>query len=353
MNKNITKIISTIMLLTCVACQEPQLQSTPEPDGNSNYDMDGFIRGADVSWLTEQEASDVNFYNADGEKEECMHLMRDLGMNAIRLRVWVNPTNGWCNKDDVLVKAYRASKLGFRLLIDFHYSDDWADPTNQNPPAAWTDYNLEEMEAAVSEHTTEVLNMLKSYNIDVEWVQVGNETRYGMLFPLGNTSGGDFTGYAALNNAGYDAVKSVYPDAKVIVHVDRGHQISGFTYHFDGLKAAGGKWDVIGMSFYPYWDSSYTGSNWMDFNDAIIENMKTLISRYGKEVMIVEVGTTWNDSYGYDMFDNLISRSKEIPECLGVLYWEPQCYNGWKNYQLGAFDNNGMPTEIMNAFQAD
>lgn len=100
--------------------------------------MSGFVRGADVSWLTEMESSGYKFYNAKGQEQECMSLLRDLGMNAIRLRVWVNPANptekdnvyGWCNKEDVVLKAWRAHNLGYRLMIDFHYSDAWADPVN-------------------------------------------------------------------------------------------------------------------------------------------------------------------------------------------------------------------------------
>ncbi len=341
--------MTALLLLGVVACDEPQLQ--PTPDTNETYDMTGFVHGADVSWITEQEASGVSFYDADGVQTEGFVLMRELGMNAIRLRVWVDPTDGWCNKEDVLVKAYRANKLGFRLLIDFHYSNEWADPSNQKTPTAWETYNLEEMKEAVAQHTSEVLQMLKDRNVNVEWVQVGNETRYGMLWPLGNTSGGDFSAYAALNNAGYDAVKLIYPDAKVVVHIDRAHQLYGFTNHFNGLQAAGGKWDVIGMSFYPYWDEGYNGENWKEFTDATLQNMATLVQLYSTEVMVVEAGTMWNDIYGELMFQDLITRAKKMTNCLGVFYWEPQSYNSWKSYQLGAFNIDGTPSPIMNAFK--
>ncbi|MFV0553907.1 MAG: glycosyl hydrolase 53 family protein [Mangrovibacterium sp.] len=345
-------IIAALILFGMTACEQ-EMQSTPKDD--TNYDMSGFVRGADVSWLTEQEASSVKFYNEEGTQMECLRLLRELGMNAVRLRVWVNPADGWCNKEDVLMKAYRASKLGFRIMIDFHYSDEWADPSNQNLPAEWdfdVDFYGEDMlESHVQSHTSEVLTLLKDQNIDVEWVQIGNETRYGMLWPYGKTLGGDFSGYAALHNAAYEKVKEIYPNAKVVVHVDRGHQIGGFNNHFNSLKNAGGKWDVIGMSFYPHWDESYTGANWKDFNDAVVANMNTLANNFSTEVMIVEAGTAWDDPYGDVMFADLLTRAKGVSSCLGVMYWEPQCYNGWKSYQLGAFNNEGLPTDMLNAFK--
>ena len=104
--------------------------------------MSGFAKGADVSWLTEMEGDGVNFYSASGKKQECLSLLRDLGVNSIRLRVWVNPDGGLCNKNDVVAKAWRAQQLGFRLMIDFHYSDTWADPAHQTVPAAWQGYTF-------------------------------------------------------------------------------------------------------------------------------------------------------------------------------------------------------------------
>src|SRR5262245_28461707 len=99
-----------------------------------------FAKGADISWITQMEAAGIKFYNASGTAMDCMQLMKSLGMNSIRLRVWVNPTNGWCNNADVVAKAKRAQQLGLRLMIDFHYSDYWADPGKQNKPAAWASY---------------------------------------------------------------------------------------------------------------------------------------------------------------------------------------------------------------------
>lgn len=338
--------IQIILLIALFgACKDgPGLQ---KPIDEPVYDMSGFAKGADVSWLTEMERSGSKFYASNGKEMECMHLLRELGMNSIRLRVWVNPVDGWCNKSDLLIKAWRAQKLGMRIMIDFHYSDSWADPAKQTKPAVWNGLDFQELKTAVASHTKEVLNSLKINDITPEWVQVGNETGNGMLWEEGKASL-NMAQYTQLNNVGYDAVKEVFPDAKVIVHVQEGNKNSLFRWLFDGLKSNGGKWDVIGMSLYP------TTSNWQQLTADCIVNINDMISRYGKEVMICEVGMPWEEAPETKSFlTDLITKTRNIPgkQCLGVFYWEPQSYNNWKGYSLGAFDNTGRPTIALDAFK--
>jgi arabinogalactan endo-1,4-beta-galactosidase len=273
--------------------------------------------------------------------------MKSLGMNSARLRVRVNPADGWCNKTDLLVKAKRAKDLGMRIMIDFHYSDWWADPGKQNKPAAWSDLSFIELCTAVSNHTTEILTALKNWNITPEWVQVGNETGNGMLWDDGKASS-NMAQYAALSNAGYDAVKAVFPNAKVIVHLQNGQSNDLFRWLFDGLKNNDGKWDVIGMSLYPEPDK------WQSYNNNCIDNINDMIGRYGCEVMICEVGMSWDEAITAKLFlTDLITRTKTLgnKKCLGVFYWEPEAYNAWKGYSLGAFDASGKPTKALDAFE--
>ena len=305
-----------------------------------------FASGADVSWVTQMEANGKKFYNSTSTQMECMALLKSLGMNAIRLRVWVNPSDGWCNSQDLLVKAIRANNLGMRIMIDFHYSDVWADPAHQTKPAAWTSLSFVDLKAAVATHTTDVLNLLKTNGITPEWVQVGNETGDGMLWEDGRASK-QMANYAALTNAGYDAVKAVFPDTKVIVHIQNGNDNGLFRWLFDGLKNNGGKWDVIGMSLYP------TISNWPTMNISCLANMNDMVARYNTPVMICEVGMSVSDPVTCQSFlTDLITKTKSVANNngLGVFYWEPECYNNWQGYSLGAFDNSGKPTVAMNAF---
>ncbi len=314
------------------------------PQTEPTYDMTGFAKGADVGWLTEMEASGVKFYDDNGKETECLKLLRSLGVNSIRMRVWVNPSDGWNGKEDVIAKAWRAKQLGFRIMIDFHYSDTWADPSKQTIPAAWQNYDLEQMKTAVASHTTEVLQALKDKDIDVEWVQVGNETTTGMLWPMGDATK-SMSNYAQLELSGYNAVKAVYPNAKVIVHVDEGNKLGKFTWLFDGLKENGGKWDVIGMSLYP------DDTNWKTLTKDCISNINTLKERYNTEVVISEIGMPWDSENAEAAMTKMVSGCKVIDGCLGVFYWEPECYNQWKDYTKGAFDNNGKPTSVFNAFK--
>jgi arabinogalactan endo-1,4-beta-galactosidase len=320
------------------------------PDGGSNSNPPPvtplFAKGADVSWLTQMEAAGRKFYNNAGTEQECMLILKNLGMNTIRLRVWVNPAGGWNNKADVIAKAFRAKNLGLRIMIDFHYSDSWADPGQQTKPAAWTSQDFTTLKTSLANHTTDVLNELKNNGITPEWVQVGNETNDGMLWLDGKAST-NMGNFAQLVNAGYDAVKSVFASTKVIVHISNGFDNSLFRWVFDGLKNNGGKWDVIGMSLYP------NSTNWSTLNSQCLANMNDMVARYNKEVMIVEVGMSWDQADAcYAFLSDLIAKTKLVSgdKGLGVLYWEPESYNNWQGYTLGAFDNSGKPTVALNAF---
>ena len=310
-----------------------------------------FANGVDVSWLTQMEAGGRKFYNAAGTQTECMALLKSIGMNSIRLRVWVNPTDGWCNAQDMLIKAIRANNLGMRIMIDFQYSDSWADPSNQTKPAAWSTLSFADLKTAVATHTTDVLNQLKVNNITPEWVQVGNETSNGMLWEDGKAST-NMANYAALTNAGYNAVKAVFPTTKVVVHINNAYNISLFQWIFKGLKDNGGKWDVIGMSVYPPWYT--TANDWANCNIATLATMNNMVSTYGCEVMVVECGMSWDSPAACKSFlTDLIAKTKSVSggKGTGVFYWEPESYLNYSNYSLGAFDNSGKPTIALDAFK--
>lgn len=317
-----------------------------------------FALGADISWVTQFESNGRKFYNYKGEERETTALMKELGLNAIRLRVWVNPQahGTWCNKEDVLVKAKRAHDLGMDIMIDFHYSDSWADPAKQPIPAAWADHKYKQMQKDVAVHTTEVLKLLKDNGITPKWVQVGNETSNGFLWPMGNAKENPKQ-YAGLFTAGYDATKAVFPQAKVIVHLDNGFDEDLYRWNLDVLRDNGAKWDIIGMSIYPYWakDSGKEPSAARLFND-MRKNIKKVVDRYGTDVIITETGfevdekNPWKMQMGREQLMQLIDicRNETKGRCLGVFYWEPTADPS--HYKLGAFTSDGHPTDIMRAF---
>lgn len=302
-----------------------------------------FVAGADVSWLTQLEKEGHKFYTRSGEEKECMELLRDdCGINAIRLRVWLNPADGWNGTEDVLAKARRANALGLELMIDFHFRNTWADPGQQDAPAEWAKLDIDGLQQAVAGHVTDVLGRLKAEGITPKWVQIGNETPDGMLFPLGNASSHP-DNFASLVTAGYDASKSVFPDAQVIVHVDNGHDSGRFTWLFDILKEHGAKYDMIGMSLYPW-----PASDWRRFADACIANASALTARYGKPVMLCEAGMPYNEpDRAYDFLKYLKDYGWGKGHFDGIFYWEPEApagYNG--GYDKGCFEN-GRPTKAL------
>lgn len=313
---------------------------------SSHFSYAQFAKGADVGWLSQMEASGRKFYDQSGKQQDLLAILQSKGINAIRLRVWYNPQNGWCGKEDVVKQALRAQNLGFRILIDFHYSDSWADPGQQNKPNAWANYSFSQLTKGVYDHTFEVLTALKAKGVTPEWVQVGNETNNGMLWPDGQAST-QMKNFAQLVTSGYNAVKAVSSQTKVIVHLSNGYDNGLFRWMFDGLKNNGAQWDVIGMSLYP------EANNWSTLTTQCLANMNDMVTRYSKEVVVAEIGMGWSEAQACrDFIADILKKTRSVnnQKGIGVFYWEPQCYNGWNGYQKGAFDNSGKPTVAMDAF---
>jgi arabinogalactan endo-1,4-beta-galactosidase len=170
-----------------------------------------------------------------------------------------------------------------------------------------------------------------------------------MLWPEGATSTAAGTkNYARFVASGYDAVKQVFPQALVIVHVDNCHDNPQFRANFDGLRTNGGKFDVIGASSYP---TTAKNLDWQAATSACLDNMNDVSARYGTPVMLAEVGAPWDHPQGKAIIADLIAKTHAVKggKGIGVFYWEPQAYN-WKRYPMGAFDNSGKPTAMMDAF---
>ena len=312
-----------------------------------------WAKGADLSWLSEMEHDGVNF----GQNEDCIELLRGMGMNAVRLRVWVNHRTGWSNKEDMLYLAKRAAKAGQRIMIDIHYSDFFADPSHQTIPAAWQNYDYETMLEAVREHTLDVLYALKEEGIKPEWVQIGNETPNGMLWPMGkvNKTDGNWEQYAGFTRVGYEAAKEAFADITVIVHVDNAYERRD--WFWEAMQEHGGRWDMIGLSHYPMMSAWNGGKTWQEMNTLAEENIKRLIHDWHCPVMIAEVGMFANNPESEIVMADFIERITAIDSCAGIFYWEPEVYGGWRpaeyiplgwgSYDMGAFTPEGQPSEVM------
>lgn len=314
-----------------------------------------FANGGDISWLPEMEKeSNFQFLNDNGVAQDCFQILKDHGINTIRLRTWVNPSmtdwkNGHCSMAETVAMAVRAQSFGMRVMIDFHYSDTWADPGHQAKPAAWVGHDFPTLLNDLYNYTYGVMTALNAAGVTPEWAQVGNETSGGMVYPEGSTN--YWSQLAQLINKGYDAIKAVSPTTKVVLHIDQGNNNSRFRSWFDNAKNYGAKYDVIGMSYYPYWLSGspdYTLSI-----NSLASNLNDMVTRYGKEVMVVEVGgPATNAQNTYDMLTAVINKVKAVPNNagLGVIYWEPEGAQSWSGYALSAWGSDHKPTIALNAF---
>ena len=311
-----------------------------------------FAKGADVGWLPQMEATGYQFYDTDGSKKDCLQLLKDLGMNSIRLRVFVNPSDdkasGHCSKAETVMMALRAQKMGMRVMIDFHYSDSWADPAKQFKPAAWEKHTFQQLLNDVYQHTFDVLTALKKAGVTPEWVQIGNEIPGGVMWPDGSSN--NWKQLGQILNKGYDATKAVNQKIKVIVHVDEGNNNAKFRTFFDNATEQKVKYDVIGLSFYPFWIKK-------DYKDVIADlefNLNDMVKRYHKEVMVVEVGGEDDKVQNtYELLAATIKAVKNVPgnKGLGVYYWEPQGARSWSQYNLSAWQSDGKPSPALDAFK--
>lgn len=303
-----------------------------------------FAFGADIGFVSQMESWGTKWLDKNGRQRDILQILKDQGINNVRLRVWVNPSGGWCGKEDVVKMAKRADKLGMGIMLSFHYSDSWADPGTQDVPAAWKNHTVAQLEQDVYNHTQDIINALKAEGITPRWAQIGNETKRGMFYPTAQTNKGGTDNFAKMLKAGIKACKDIDPEIQTIIHLPDGHDNSLYRNMFDQLKSRGVKWDIIGMSAYPRW-SHLDGPTMIT---KVMANVKDLKKRYGTPVMVVETGHYWNkpieaNHYLVGLIDELIKDGDP-----GTFYWEPESMAG---YDLGAWDQNTKkPTEAMDAF---
>ena len=343
-------LLSILLLLsfsfTLSACKEkpkPKPPVTPPPTS--------FFRGADVSWLAQMEATGYVFYDENGNAADCLDLLMARGINSIRLRVFVHPSSdkisGHCSPEETAEMAARAKAKGLEVMLDFHYSDTWADPAHQTKPATWASVPFAALKDSVYAHTYYTLNLLKQAGVTPKWVQIGNEIPSGMLWPSGHINNPQQL--AELINSGNQAVKDIDNKIQTIVHIDQGNDNARFRWFYDLMQQNGAQFDIIGASYYPHW----LGSDYTVTIDDLGNNLKDMVTRYNKPVMVVEVGGDyWQVANSKDLLIATIGAVKDVPSQmgLGVFYWEPQGAKPWSGYQLNCWQDNGRPSPALDAF---
>lgn len=360
-----------------------------------------FIKGVDISILPEVEKLGGVYYQ-DGQEKDALEIFRDHGVNYVRMRVWLDPKDeqgvpyggGQVTLDDAIAVGERAKALGMSYLLDLHYSDFWTDPAKQFKPKAWKELPFDSLVKEVYNYTFNVLAEHRKAGIMPNMIQIGNELNSGMLWPEGKNWGGDgneFDRLAALLNAGVQAVKDSYHEdepVKIMLHLAEAGKNETFRWWFDEITKRNVPFDVIGMSYYPFWHGPMS---------AVKTNMDDIASRYGKPVMIVETSYAYTSENGDALgnsFDGLTPAEgypvsvegqakylKDIMELVasvpnglgqGLFYWEPSWLpvpgvtwatkegmkyiddewaegNSWDNQALFDFKGNMLPS--MNVFK--
>lgn len=385
-----------------------------------------FVKGMDLSTLVELERCGAKYYD-DGKEMDILDIIKQYDVDTIRIRVWNDPWSATgesygAGENDLptsLAIAKRVTEAGFGVLLNFHYSDFWADPGKQIKPKAWAAYGVEELEQAVYDYTLETMRTFLENGVNITMVQVGNELSNGLLWPEGKVP--NYDNIAKFVNAGIRAVRKVDAERQtgeisgvcrtcaaldkiqIMIHLDNGGNNALYREWFDNFTKRGEDFDLIGLSYYPFWHGTL---------QALEDNMNDVAERYGKELIVAEVsmGYTMEDykdyeklsdeerkGYAtrpslvekieypmtvqgqYDFMEDFLNRISHIKggKGKGFFYWEPAwipvhgsgwataaslkymqdpgpCGNEWANQALFDYDGNALPTwKLIRDFKAE
>ena len=252
-----------------------------------------FVKGMDLSTLLELERCGAKYYD-NGEERDLLAIMKSYDVDTIRIRLWNDPWSetgesygaGENDLKTSLEIAKRVTAAGFGVLLNFHYSDFWADPGKQIKPKAWADYGVKELEQAVYDYTLESMRTFLDAGVNITMVQVGNELSNGLLWPEGKVP--NYDNIVTFVNAGIRAVRKADATIPVMIHLDNGGNNALYREWLDNFTKRGEDFEIIGLSYYPFWHGSLQMLN---------DNMNDIAERYGKDLVIAEV------SMGYTMED--------------------------------------------------
>lgn len=286
--------------------------------------------GADISFLPQLEDRGLKFYEND-LAVDAITLLKSHGFNYIRLRIFVNPENekgyapetGYCGLNYTLSMARRVKDAGMKLLLDFHYSDYWADPQQQFKPLAWQKLDFETLKDSVEQYTFTVLNTFKQRNLLPDMIQIGNEINHGFLWPDGHIGNPDQL--AELLKAGVAGAKKVAPEVPLMMHIALGGQNKEAVFWLDNMLARGVTFDIIGLSYYSRWHGTLNDLN---------SNLNDLIQRYSKPVNVVEYSGFKKEVHdiSFGLPDNMGK---------GACIWEPL------NWHTNMFNQKGEVTDVI------
>jgi len=310
----------------------------------ANNKSPSFYRGADLSFLQMMEKGGAKFYD-HGKQENALTIFKNHGQNTVRLRLWYHPKRDLNNLANTIKMAKRIKADHLQFILDFHYSDTWADPGKQFKPKAWDSLSFPVLKDSVVAYTSRVITELKNAQAEPDIVQIGNEVTNGMLWPDGKVDGKyntpkQWTQFTELLKAGVKGVKKADPTGriKIMIHIDRGGDPSGARFFFNKMKNYKVHYDMIGLSYYPWWQGPL---------DSLKATTAELAHQFHKPMMVAETAYPWTEvgmsKTGAENPDSLLSAYPATPKGqfdflkkvfkivhhipghlgIGMLYWEP------------------------------
>jgi arabinogalactan endo-1,4-beta-galactosidase len=312
--------------------------------------------GADVSFLG-QAVQNGAVFKDNGVPEPALQILKNHGYNWVRLRIFYHPTQLPNDLQYTIAQAKAAKQLGFKFLLDFHYSDTWADPGKQFPPKAWEGKTHQQLVQAVFEYTRDTIAAFRDAGVLPDMVQIGNEITHGMLWPDGKLPQ-NWDNFAQLVYAGINGVDAGRGNGirpRIMIHIDRGADLAGTKAFFDKLNSYDVPYDVIGQSYYPWWHGS--------LND-LRQNLQFMAREYHKDIIVVETAYDWKPG-------NYLTRPAPFPESpegqrefltelnrvvmatpdglgKGIFWWEPAVQGPL--VIRGFFDDQGNALPVVTAF---
>lgn len=351
-------------------------QATPDLQATRYWSRPDRILGHDLSILQQLEDAGKTF-SYHGIKLPADRILASQGANYVRLRLWVNPPAPYNDLPHVLKMARRLQNEGLRFHLDLHYSDFWADPGKQNVPQSWLGQDLATLTTTVYNYTKDVLTQLERQGTRPAIVQIGNEVTNGMLWPLGEiylNGTQNWSGFTTLLKAGIRGARDAQrfgEKSRIMLHIDRGGDNAGTRYFFDSIEPYNIDFDLIGLSYYPFWHGPLT---------ALQTNLNDISPRYSKDIVIAETAYPWTFADGDNepnslpagsalqtvypatpvgqlgFMHNLLSIVQQVPNDrgLGVVYWEPDWIpgagwepgagDGWDNMTLFDWSGKALPS---------
>lgn len=351
MNKSIQILF---LLLVFISCKKDDTSITEPENDNSK-----FLSSVDISSYPEIFNSDPTFYDLEGNQNSFLNIFKENGINTVRLRLWVNPSNEHSGFNEVKQFSKTLKTEGFKTWLTLHYSDTWADPAHQEIPIQWQGINFTQLKDSVFDYTKKIMNELQP-----DYIQIGNEINPGFLHPYGHISN-NFQQFKELMDTAIVAVRTNASDTEIILHFAG---IEGSDWFFNQVDIL--DYDIIGLSYYPIWHGKSLNN--------LKTKMEHLSKTYNKKIVIAETAypftLEWNDwtnnIVGLDeqlilpdypatiegqrkFIEQIIIITNEVENGIGFCYWGAEliAWKGnqsvdaspWENQALFDFDNKALP----------